>query len=164
MGPSGMTAEHLKPMLESGADTLLCNVAGGFARGDVPKKWSTRVASQRSRGKARRIVFPRVVTRTTAKQFSARDEAATGPFQFALSTRPWLRMRDARHPKCHRHQRQDNHCVSGRNRRKRFDFTRNNMFPGLCRLVDGYQMIPFHDVVLRNTIGPLVGRQHGKHL
>ena len=85
-------------MLESGVDNQhLCDVASGFARGEVPPevvdalRMGRITALQKDNGGVRGIVvgdvFRRVVARTIAKQFSKPGEAATAPFQFALSTR-----------------------------------------------------------------------------
>ena len=73
------------------------DVAGGSARGNVPQevvdalRMGRMTALQKEDGGVRGIVvgdvFRRVVSCTVAKQFSARGEAATAPFQFALSTR-----------------------------------------------------------------------------
>ena len=77
-GPSGMTWEHLRPLLESPSDTnLLYRVASLLA--------------QKSNGGVRGImvgeVIRRLVARTIAQQLGPAVEAATSPFQFALSTK-----------------------------------------------------------------------------
>ena len=97
-GPSGMTVEHLRPLLESGICTaLLGEVATQFARGQVPEEVLPSVrlgrmtALQKSDGGVRGIlvgdVFRRLVGRTLAKQFAEQGQAATHPFQYVLSTR-----------------------------------------------------------------------------
>ena len=96
--PSGMTVEHLRRLLESGVCTaLLGEVATQFARGQVPEQILPAVrlgkmtALQKPDGGVRGIVvgdvFRRLVGRTLAKQFAEQGQAATHPFQYALSTR-----------------------------------------------------------------------------
>ena len=93
-----MTAEHLKPMLETEVDSRhLYEVAVGFARGEAPQevvnalRMGRMTALRKDDGGVRCIVVGdvcrRLVVRTIAKQFSSRGESATAPFQFALSTR-----------------------------------------------------------------------------
>ena len=97
-GPSGMTAEHLRPMLESAEDTeLLASFADTFAEGEVPQKnvdairMGRMTALRKSDGGVRGIVvgdlFRRLVFRTLAKQFAQQVEDATAPFQYTLKTR-----------------------------------------------------------------------------
>ena len=93
-----MTAEHLRPMLESGQDTeLLASVADTFAKGEVPQeivdaiRMGRMTALRKLDGGIRGIVvgdlFRRLVSRTLAKQFVQQVEDATAPFQYALKTR-----------------------------------------------------------------------------
>ena len=136
-----MTAKHLKPMLESGVVIQqLYDVASGFARGEVhPEvvdalRMGRMTALWKDDGGVRGIVvgdvFRRVVARTIAKQFSKRCEAATAPFQFALSTRAGCEC--VTHLfRCHRHHRQVDLCVRGRYWRVRFD-SRKSMCCGLA--------------------------------
>ena len=97
-GPSGMTSDHLYPVLESeAASELLTQVAGLFAVGQVPHdileaiRLGRLMALEKPDGGVRRIVvgdiFRRLVARTIAKQISKRVEAATAPFQYALKTK-----------------------------------------------------------------------------
>ena len=94
-GPSGMTSEHLFPLLESDR-TLgsLCKVAGFFAKAQVPQtilsasRLGRMTALRKPSGGMRGIVvgdvFRRLVARTLAQQFAKRVESATAPFQYAL--------------------------------------------------------------------------------
>ena len=97
-GPSGMNSDHLKVLLESpGCSTLLCEAATQFARAKVPLEVVEAIrlgritALQKPDGGVRGIVvgdvFRRVVARTIAQQYGQVAEAATHPFQYALSTR-----------------------------------------------------------------------------
>ena len=97
-GPSGMTCEHMQPLLESDRDSgLLCQVANLLARGHVPPKAKQvlrlgRVtALKKADGGVRGIVVSdvlrRLVARTIAKQCALSAEKATAPFQCALRTR-----------------------------------------------------------------------------
>ena len=90
-GPSGMTTEHSKILLDSTpGSSLLGDVATIFARGQLPKDNLTAVrvgrmtALQKLDGGVRGIVvgdvFRRLVARTIAKQFAEQAEGATHPF------------------------------------------------------------------------------------
>ena len=92
-----MTAEHLRPMFESGPDTeLLATVADTFAKGEIPQeivnalRMGRMTALRKPDGGVRGIVvgdfFRRLVSRTLAKQFSQQAEDAIAPFQYALKT------------------------------------------------------------------------------
>ena len=148
-----MTAEHLKPMLESGVGIQpLYDVASGFARDEVPAevvdalRMGRMTALQKDDVGVRGIVvgdiFRRVVARTIAKQFSKRGEAATAPFQFAFSTRSGC--------ECVTHLIRGATDINDRTTIVSVDgigafdsISRNSMFSGLQRMVDGDQMIPF---------------------
>ena len=92
-GPSGMTSEHSRPLLEHDGDgVLLCELAEQFARASVPKEIVEALhverlfALQKPSGGVRRIVvdtFRRLVARTMAKQLRVSVEEATVPFQHA---------------------------------------------------------------------------------
>ena len=97
-GPSGMTSEHLKSILENARDCeLLFQVAQLFARARIPHEIleALRVgrltALQKPNGGVRGIVagdvFRRLVARTIAQQLGPAIERATSPFQYALSNR-----------------------------------------------------------------------------
>ena len=76
-GPSGMTTEHLKILLDSApGSSLLGDVATLFARCQLPEKPDGGV-----RGIVVGDVFRRLVARTIAKQFAEQAEGATHPFQ-----------------------------------------------------------------------------------
>ena len=97
-GPSGMTNEHLRPLLDSTHDAHLLFLAGEqLARAHVPPNIITLIrqgrltALQKDNGGVRGIVagdvIRRLVGRTMARQLAEPVKAATAPFQFALSTR-----------------------------------------------------------------------------
>ena len=97
-GPSGMTSEHLRPLLDSDHDmSALSDFANSFARGEVPAevvevlRMGRMTALRKPDGGVRGIVvgdmFRRLVSRTLAKQFAKRGEDATSPHQYALKTR-----------------------------------------------------------------------------
>ena len=96
-GPSGMTSEHLFPLLESDRTLGSCQVAGFFAKAQVPQtilsalRLGRMTALRKPSGGIRGIVvgdvFRRLVARTLAQQFAKKVESATAPFQCALSTR-----------------------------------------------------------------------------
>ena len=97
-GPSGMTAEHLRPLLDSEADCekfwFLCQA---FAQAHIPEEVVTAVrmgritALQKPSGGIRGIVVGdlvrRLVSRTIAQQIGPSVEVATAPHQHAMSTR-----------------------------------------------------------------------------
>ena len=97
-GPSGMTYEHLRPLLDNSRDMQRLHQLGErFARAEVSQQIVDAVrmgritALRKSDGGVRGIVagdlFRRLVSRTIAKQLAKEVEAATAPFQYALSTR-----------------------------------------------------------------------------
>ena len=97
-GPSGMTADHLRPILESETDTAaMGRMATDLARADIPLPILTAlrmgrlIALQKPTGGVRGIVtgevFRRLVARSIAQQLACAVEVATSPFQYALSTK-----------------------------------------------------------------------------
>ena len=97
-GPSGMTSDHLFPVLESEGDSeSLARVASMLAVGNVPAEIIEAIrlgrltALSKPDGGVRGIVvgdiLRRLVARTIAKQIAKKVEAATAPFQYALSTK-----------------------------------------------------------------------------
>ena len=97
-GPSGMTVEHLRPLLESSRDhRLFCTLAESMARGMLPQpiveaiRLGRMTALRKNDGGVRGIVtgdvVRRLVARTMAQQMGKTVESATAPFQYALSTR-----------------------------------------------------------------------------
>ena len=95
-GPSGMTAEHLRLILESEGDTgALCRAAQDLA--EVPPdvqdllRMGRLTALQKPGGGVRGIVcgdiVRRLVARTIAQHFSPAVQDATSPFQYALATK-----------------------------------------------------------------------------
>ena len=97
-GPSGMTAEHLRLVLDSPSCTApLGEAASQLTRAKVPAevlqalRLGRITALQKPdggiRGKVVSDVFRRFVARTVAQQYAKLAEAATHPFKYALSTR-----------------------------------------------------------------------------
>ena len=93
-----MLADHLQPMLDTARDTsLFFQFASVLACGHAlpPPQWkpSGWAGSQRRKptGAVRGIIAGDVlctlVARTMAKQMAVRVEAATAPFQYALTTK-----------------------------------------------------------------------------
>ena len=93
-----MTSDHLRPLLEHPKDLhFLFLVAEGFSRGVVPDstvqilRVGRMTALRKKDGGVRGIVvgevIRRLVARTIAQQLGPVVEAATSPFQYALSTR-----------------------------------------------------------------------------
>ena len=72
-GRSGMTCEHIRPLLERPSDSeLLCNLAQELTEASTPAS----VLDMLRRGR-----------RTIAQQLAPAVEEATAPFQYALTTR-----------------------------------------------------------------------------
>ncbi len=97
-GPSGVTADHLKVLLEDEATSnLFCEMCQELAEADVPREaiaakcLGRLTALQKSNGGVRGIVagdiVRRLVSRTIAQQIGPEVEEATSPHQYALSTR-----------------------------------------------------------------------------
>ena len=89
--PSGMTSEHLFPILESDRTLAsVCQVAGFLARAEVPLsilsalRLGRMTALRKPCGGVRGIVvsdvFRRLVARTLAQQFAKKAETATASF------------------------------------------------------------------------------------
>ena len=94
-GPSGMTADHLRPLLDSVADTCrFWRFAQDLARVTVPDdvvdvvRLGRLTALQKPKGGVRGIVagdiIRRFVARTICQQLSPAVQVATAPFQYAL--------------------------------------------------------------------------------
>ena len=98
VGPSGMTADHMFPILENERDSmLLVEVVSSLATGNIRTEIIDGIRLgritdlQEPDGGVRGIVVGdivrRLVARTIAKHISKQVEAATAPFQYALSTK-----------------------------------------------------------------------------
>ena len=96
--PSGVTADHLRPLMESEHDTVrLWRFAQDLARACAPDEVVDAIrlgrltALQKPNGGVRGIVvgdiIRRLVARTIAQQLSSAVEQVTAPFQYALSTK-----------------------------------------------------------------------------
>ena len=97
-GPSGLTTEHLQPILENDSSlTALFRVGVLFSRGHVPPGVLEAVRLGRItalakpddgiRGIVVGDVLRRVVAKTIAQQIGDQVEKSTVPFQFALKTK-----------------------------------------------------------------------------
>ena len=93
-GPSGMTADHVRPLLDSERDAeSFCRMCEEFARAQVSDEvvQALRMGRMTALGGIRGIVvgdfIRRLVARTLAQQLNPAIEQATSPFQFALTTK-----------------------------------------------------------------------------
>ena len=97
-GPSGVTNEHLRILLDEEADwTFLHGAAQRLARADVPApvlpaiRAGRIVALRKPNGRVRALVvgdvLRRLVGRTLAQQYASELQAACMPIQYGLSTR-----------------------------------------------------------------------------
>ena len=111
-GLSGMTTDHLRPLLDHVEDTQLFFLSGEqLAQARVPLTIHTTIrqgrmtALQKPRGGVRGIVVGdvvrRLVARTMAKQLIKAVKAATAPHQYAMSTRAGAEC-GSRSPSAHR--------------------------------------------------------------
>ena len=103
-GPSGMTTEHLRPLLNDPHTTnLFFRVGEKLCRGEVPQSVVRMVRQGRMtalakpdggvRGIVAGDVIRRLVARTMAQQLGEAVETATAPHQYALRTKGWMRVR-----------------------------------------------------------------------
>ena len=97
-GPSGMTSEHLRPLLSHPNDVLMLHRMGEqLARGQVPQvvieaiRVGRMIALQKPdsgvRGTVAGDILRRLVGSTIAQQINPIVERCTAPFQYALTTR-----------------------------------------------------------------------------
>ena len=97
-GPSGMTCDHLRPLLDSNPDMHLLFVVGElFSRGqslhdivqlvNLGRMTALRKKDGGVRGIVAGEVIRRLVARTITQQLNSAAAAATAPFQYALTTR-----------------------------------------------------------------------------
>ena len=148
-----MTPDHLFPLLESEADSeLFTRVGSLLAVARVPHvileaiRLGRLTALSKPHGGVRGIVvgdrLRSLVARTTAKQFSKKAEAATAPFQYALSTKAGcecvariLQALSDRDPEA---------TITSIDGIGALDLiSRNAMLEGLLRMEDGDQILPF---------------------
>ena len=152
-GPSGMTSDHLFPLLESDHDSdLFCQVGSLLATGNIPTevlegfRLGRLTALRKPDGGVRGIVVGdivrRLVARSMAKQIAKKVEQATSPFQYALSAKAGS--------ECVAHVLQTltdvdpNATVVSIDGVGAFDLiSRNSMMRGLRRMEDGDQVLPF---------------------
>ena len=97
-GPSGMTTDHIRPVLDNVRDShLFFTVAEQLSRAHTPQvivniiRMGRMTALQKDYGGVRGIVagdiIRRLVARTVAQQLSPIVERVTAPFQYAMTTR-----------------------------------------------------------------------------
>ena len=97
-GPSGMTSDHLFPLLRNPHDSvLLCELTQEFARAEIPQaivaslRMGRMTALKKRSGGIRGIVvgeiLRRLVARTMAQSLGSAFKTATAPHQYALTTR-----------------------------------------------------------------------------
>ena len=91
-GPSGMTSEHLRPLLSSHpALHWFFRLGEHLVTARVPNPVIEAVRMRKPAGGVRGIVvgdmIRRLVARTVAQQVGSNVEKATAPYQYALSTR-----------------------------------------------------------------------------
>ena len=151
--PSGMTAEHLRPLLENDRDIAkLRDFASIMAREDVPDRIDPAVqlgritALQKPGGGERGIAVSdflrRAVARTVAQRVSKEVEEATAPFQYALKTKSGcecvshiLQALTQSSPRC---------TIVSVDGVGAFDLvSRNAMLRGLMSLPSGGRLLPF---------------------
>ena len=152
-GPSGMTADHLHPMLDNDHDSeLLSEAASILAQGIIPgdvkdgMRLGRLTALRKPDGGVRGIVvgdiMRRLVARTMAKQVAKKAEEATAPFQYALTTKAGC--------ECVAHILQTITDMDSRATVVSIDgvgaydlISRNAMMEGLLRMEQGDQILPF---------------------
>ena len=126
-GPTGMTFDLLRPILDSPRDThSLFRLAEIMARAEIPEdilpatKFGRMTAFRKSNGGVRGIVggdaLRRLIARTMGQQISNVVKTTTAPFQCALSTRQ-VRVRGARGASHHRSGPQSDSVVHRRSQR-----------------------------------------------
>ena len=152
-GPSGMTADHLRPLVEhSGAARALSHGASLMAQARIPEeimsaiRCGRMIALQKPDGGVRGIVvgdvFRRAVARTIAQQYVAKVEVATTPHQYALRTKAGcetvahiLQVLTDLDP---------NATVVSVDGIGAYDLiSRNSMLRGVRHMADGEQLLPF---------------------
>ena len=112
-GPSGMTNEHIRILLDNHSDDhLMFLVREQLAQARVPPsivrlvRQGRMTALRKDVGGVRGIVgdvVRRLISRTMVRQLGEAVKVAIAPFQYALSTRAgWVRMRGPRAPSCNR--------------------------------------------------------------
>ena len=152
-GPSGMTSDHLFPVVENEGDSeRLVEVASLLSVGRVPDeifealRLGRLTALSKPDGGVRGIVvgdiLRRMVARTIAKQIAKQVEAATAPFQYALSTKAGC--------ECVAHMLQSltdlnpEVTVTSIDGVEAYDLiSRSVMLEGLLRMEGGDQILPF---------------------
>ena len=147
-GPSGMTADHLQPV-DTERDTSLFQLA--LARGQAPVaavegvRMGRITTLKKPNGGIRGIVvgdiLRRLVARTMAKQM-ARVEAATAPFQCALTTK--VGCESVAHILQSLTDQDERATIVSINGVGAYDpISRNAMLEGLARVPEGDRLLPF---------------------
>ena len=152
-GPSGMTSDHLFPVLESDVESeLFVQVSSVLAVGSVPEeiieaiRLGRMTALSKTEGGVRGIVvgdiLRRLVARTMAKQIAKKVEETKAAFQYALTTKAGC--------ECVAHILQTLTELNQETTIISIDgvgaydlISRNAMMEGLLRMEDGDQILPF---------------------
>ena len=152
-GPSGMNADHLRPMLENSADSVaLSQLASFLCKAKVPNEilgvmgQGRITALEKADGGIRGIVvgeiFRGVAARTIAQQYTAKAEEATAPHQYALKTKAGCET--VAHILKVLTELDENATVVSVDGIGAFDLiSRNSMMRGLRHMVDGEKILPF---------------------
>ena len=172
-GPSDMTTEHLKIILDTTeCCALFGEVATLFAKGQIPREILEGVrvermtALQKPDGGVRGIVVGdvvrRLVAKTLAQQFGSQVEGATHPFQYTLSTRVGT--------ECVTHVVQTLISMDGGATILSIDgigaydtISRKALMQGVADMLDGDKLIPFVRKFYSCPSTFFVGRRGGGH-
>ena len=151
-GPSGMTAEHLRQLLECDREVAVFHQFAIMARGEVPDRIEEAIrlgrttALRKPDGGVRGIVvgdfLRRLIARTIAKQIAKLVEVATAPWQYALTTRAGREC--VAHVLQHLTDGDAQATILSVNGIGAFDLvSRNAMLQGLMSIEDGGKVLPF---------------------
>ena len=172
-GPSGMTVEHLQPLLDHpSALHSMFLLAERLARADVPPSIVDAIRQGRlttlrkpnggGRGIVVGDVIRRVVARTLAQQLGPAVEGTTAPFQYALSTKAGC--------ECVSHvvqaltEADPETTVVSIDGVSDFDLiSREATLDGLLHVDGGCAALPLRATLLRQTFSVHMGRFHGDH-
>ena len=166
-----MTSDHLFPVLESESQ-LFAQVGALLAIGNVPApilegiRLGRMTALKKPDGGVRGIVvgdiIRRFVARTMAKQVSKQVEAATAPFQYALSTKAGCEC-VAHILQCVTEEEPEATVISIDGVGAYGLISRNAMLEGLLKMENGDQILPFSEMFLWEPINIFIGRRDGRH-
>ena len=170
-GPSGMTADHVRVLLDNDADgAVFGHVATLLARSRVPAEILQAIRSgkvialQKPDGGVRGIVvgdtLRRMVARTMAQQLSAQVEVATSPHQYALKNKAGCET--VAHILQVLTELDEEATVVSVDGIGAFDLiSRNAMMSGLRFMVDGDRVLPFVRAFYGQPLQLFVGGRRG---